>query len=170
MDRVTVASVLEAVVVYADGALCTRRVEVQPSDGGALPARVRVEGLPLALRPDTLRASVRRGPAGLEVREVRPDFEVRTAGPNELPEAQERLEAAAPSASGWPCGSSGWSASCSRSASCSPATRLRPRASRRAPPPSRASSPSRTSWASSWRSWSGSARRSLSRSVGPTRR
>ncbi|MEV6020003.1 MULTISPECIES: DUF4139 domain-containing protein [unclassified Streptomyces] len=60
------ASALDAVVVYAQGALCTRLARgTVPPDG-----RVRVEGLPRSMDPDSLRAKVTGGD-GARVTEVR---------------------------------------------------------------------------------------------------
>ncbi|MFG2792040.1 DUF4139 domain-containing protein [Streptomyces sp. NPDC048419] len=60
------ASSLDAVVVYAQGALCTRVAR------GTVPAsgRVRVAGLPRSMDPDSLRAKV-VGESGVRVTEVR---------------------------------------------------------------------------------------------------
>jgi hypothetical protein len=60
------ASSLDAVVVYAQGALCTRVAQ------GTVPAsgRVRVTGLPRSMDPDSLRAKV-VGESGVRVTEVR---------------------------------------------------------------------------------------------------
>ncbi|MFJ9825121.1 DUF4139 domain-containing protein [Streptomyces sp. NPDC101160] len=67
-------SVLDAVVVYAQGALCRRLARgVVPADG----QRVRVAGLPRALDPGSLRARVLGG-SGARVTEARVEVE---AGP-----------------------------------------------------------------------------------------
>ncbi|MDX2015309.1 MAG: DUF4139 domain-containing protein [Myxococcaceae bacterium] len=65
-------SSLEAVTVYRDGAICTRRCRLE----GPGPDTVRVVGLPLSLLPGSVRARVRLGPVGLHVRDVRPAFDV----------------------------------------------------------------------------------------------
>src|SRR6478609_1756904 len=60
------ASALDAVVVYAQGALCSRVARRPvPPDG-----RVRVAGLPRSMDPDSLRAKVAAGD-GVRVTEVR---------------------------------------------------------------------------------------------------
>lgn len=66
-------SMLDAVTVYRDGAICTRRCRIE----GPAPDTVRIVGLPLSLTPGSLRARVRAGPVGLQVRDVRPAFDVR---------------------------------------------------------------------------------------------
>ncbi|HEX8439261.1 DUF4139 domain-containing protein [Archangium sp.] len=90
---VVVPSVLDAVTVHAEGALCTRLASV-PSDKGRLPAQVRIEGLPLGLRTGSLRAAVLKGPHGLLVRDIRPVFDVRLPPETDLPAAQRALEEA----------------------------------------------------------------------------
>ncbi|MER7520293.1 DUF4139 domain-containing protein, partial [Streptomyces sp. NPDC126499] len=63
-------STLDAVVVYAEGALCRRLARgTVPPDG-----RVRVTGLPRSLDPGSLRVRV-TGSSGLRVAEARVDFE-----------------------------------------------------------------------------------------------
>ncbi|MFB7588836.1 DUF4139 domain-containing protein [Streptomyces sp. NPDC056169] len=77
-------STLDAVVVYAQGAVCTRLARgVVPSDG-----RVRVTGLPRSLDPGSLRARVRGG-AGVRVTEARVEVEAEPHGP-EVPDALRR--------------------------------------------------------------------------------
>jgi hypothetical protein len=88
-----VPSVLEAVTVHAEGALCTRSLVLSPEDGH-LPSQVRVNGLPLALRSNTLRARVVEGPSGLVVRDLRPTFDARLPAESDLPAEQHALEAA----------------------------------------------------------------------------
>ncbi|HSP81503.1 MAG TPA: mucoidy inhibitor MuiA family protein, partial [Myxococcaceae bacterium] len=90
---VVVPSVLDAVTVHAEGALCTRLAAV-PSTEGRLPTQVRIEGLPLGLRPGSLRAAVLAGPSGLVVRDIRPVFDVRLPPETDLPAAQHALEEA----------------------------------------------------------------------------
>lgn len=90
---VVVPSVLDAVTVYAEGALCTRLVTVTPAEG-RLPTRLRINGLPLSLRTGSLRAAVLQGPAGLVVRDVRPVFDVRLPPEEDLPATQRALEEA----------------------------------------------------------------------------
>ncbi|RSS57147.1 DUF4139 domain-containing protein [Streptomyces sp. WAC01280] len=82
-------STLDAVVVYAQGAVCLRLARgVVPSDG-----RIRVTGLPRSLDPASLRARV-RGAAGVRVTEARVEVEAEPAGtgaPDELRREVERL-------------------------------------------------------------------------------
>jgi hypothetical protein len=88
---VVVPSVLDAVTVHAEGALCTRLASV-PSDNGRIPIQVRIEGLPLGLRTGSLRAAVLKGPNGLRVRDIRPAFDVRLPPETDLPTALRSLE------------------------------------------------------------------------------
>jgi hypothetical protein len=90
---VVVPSVLDAVTVHAEGALCTRLATLRP-DNGRLPMQVRIEGLPLTLRPGTLRASILKGPAELVVRDLRPAFDVRLPPETDIPATQRALEEA----------------------------------------------------------------------------
>lgn len=90
---VAVPSQLEAVTVHADGALCTRLASVQPVEG-RLPTQVRLEGLPLALTPGSLRARILQGPAGLVVRDVRAAYEVRLPPEEDVPATHRALEQA----------------------------------------------------------------------------
>jgi hypothetical protein len=90
---VVVPSVLDAVTVHAEGALCTRLASV-PSDHGRIPIQVRIEGLPLGLRTGSLRAAVLQGPNGLRVRDIRPAFDVRLPAETDLPAALRSLEEA----------------------------------------------------------------------------
>ncbi|MFI0960856.1 DUF4139 domain-containing protein [Streptomyces sp. NPDC021080] len=69
------ASALDAVVVYAQGALCTRVARgTVPPDG-----RVRVAGLPRSIDPDSLRAKAVGG-EGVRVTEVRVEVEAEPSG------------------------------------------------------------------------------------------
>src|SRR4051812_38908075 len=88
-----VPSILEAVTVHAEGALCTRVATVQ-TEGGRLPTQVRINGLPLSLRSGSLRASVLQGPPGLAVRDIRPAFDVQLPAEVDVPAEQRALEAA----------------------------------------------------------------------------
>ncbi|MFP2912518.1 DUF4139 domain-containing protein, partial [Pyxidicoccus sp. 3LFB2] len=88
-----VPSTLDAVTVHAEGALCTRVASV-PVDGGRLPVQVRINGLPLSLRPGSLRASVVQGPPGLVVRDIRPVFDVQLPPEVNVPAEQHALEEA----------------------------------------------------------------------------
>ncbi|WP_344010919.1 DUF4140 domain-containing protein, partial [Streptomyces thermospinosisporus] len=68
-------SVLDSVVVYAQGALCRRRARGRVPAGG----RVRVRGLPRSLDPDSLRARVVGG-AGVRVTQARVEVEAEPLG------------------------------------------------------------------------------------------
>jgi len=88
----TVTSQLEAVTVYASGAVCTRRAKV---DAPPEPTRqIRITGLPLSLRATSLRARVLSGGEGLRVLDVRAGFEVQLAEEVDVPVEQKALEAA----------------------------------------------------------------------------
>ncbi|CAL9337126.1 DUF4139 domain-containing protein [Streptomyces sp. enrichment culture] len=83
------ASALDAVVVYAQGALCTRLAR------GAVPAqgRVRVTGLPRSMDPGSLRARV-VGDSGVRVTGVRAEVDAEPSGtgaPDALLREVERL-------------------------------------------------------------------------------
>ena len=86
-----VPSVLDAVTVHADGALCTR-VATLPADNGRLPTQVRLNGLPLGLTTGSLRASILQGPTGLAVRDIRPGFDVQLPPEPDVPSEQRALE------------------------------------------------------------------------------
>lgn len=88
-----VPSVLDAVTVHADGALCTRLATV-PVENGRLPTQVRINGLPLGLTTGSLRASVLQGPAGLAVRDIRPAFDAQMPPEPDVPAEQRALEEA----------------------------------------------------------------------------
>ncbi|WP_344001878.1 DUF4140 domain-containing protein, partial [Streptomyces thermocarboxydovorans] len=68
-------SVLDSVVVYAQGALCRRRARGRVPAGG----RVRVRDLPRSLDPDSLRARV-VGAAGVRVTQARVEVEAEPLG------------------------------------------------------------------------------------------
>ncbi|MEW5739102.1 MAG: mucoidy inhibitor MuiA family protein [Myxococcota bacterium] len=82
-------SSLKAVVIYREGALCTRTVTLSPGSERS----VRLGGLPLSLEPGSLRAKVTKGD-GLRVLDVRPQFDVELADEVNVPEEQKALEAA----------------------------------------------------------------------------
>ncbi|MBS1152624.1 MAG: Aspartate ammonia-lyase, partial [Myxococcaceae bacterium] len=87
-----VTSQLEAVTVYASGAVCTRRAKLDPP---AQPTRqLRITGLPLSLRSTSLRARVLSGPAELRVLDVRAGFDVQLAEEIDVPAEQKALESA----------------------------------------------------------------------------
>ncbi|WP_426751882.1 mucoidy inhibitor MuiA family protein [Myxococcus sp. Y35] len=85
-----VPSHLDAVTVYAAGALCTRLATI-PSTGGHLPSQVRIDGLPLSLQPGSLRASVVRGPSGLAVRDLRPTYDIQLPPEVDVPAEHRAL-------------------------------------------------------------------------------
>ncbi|MBE2254064.1 MAG: DUF4139 domain-containing protein, partial [Myxococcus sp.] len=66
-----VVSELQAVTIYREGAVCTRRARVDGVSG-----ELRVVGLPMSLVPGSVRARVLTGPVGLRVLDVRPGFDV----------------------------------------------------------------------------------------------
>lgn len=88
---IVVPSVLDAVSVHADGALCTR-VATVPAENGRLPLQVRINGLPLGLTTGSLRASILQGPSGLAVRDIRPAFDVQLPPEPDVPAEQRALE------------------------------------------------------------------------------
>lgn len=90
---IVVPSVLDAVSVHADGALCTR-VATVPAENGRLPLQVRINGLPLGLTTGSLRASILQGPSGLAVRDLRPAFDVQLPPEPDVPAEQRALEEA----------------------------------------------------------------------------
>src|SRR5882724_7553921 len=86
------SSVLDAVTVYASGAICTRRSQVQPTE--VVDRRLRLSGLPLSLASSSLRARVSSGPERLRVLDVRADFDVKQAAEVDVPLEQKALEQA----------------------------------------------------------------------------
>ncbi|MFE4518805.1 DUF4139 domain-containing protein [Kitasatospora sp. NPDC056783] len=83
-------SVLDSVVVYAEGAVCRRRATVPlPPDG-----RLRLTGLPAALDGRSLRARVLAGPAGTAVTEARLELLAELREPDRLPELRRALDEA----------------------------------------------------------------------------
>lgn len=88
-----VPSILDAVTVHAEGALCKRLATVQLEDG-RIPTQVRINGLPLALRAGSLRAAVVQGPPGLAVHDIRPTFDVQLPPEVDVPAEQLALEEA----------------------------------------------------------------------------
>ncbi|MEV7601829.1 mucoidy inhibitor MuiA family protein [Kitasatospora sp. NPDC089797] len=83
-------SVLDSVVVYAEGAVCRRRATVPLPPGG----RLRLTGLPDSLHPDSLRARVLAGPAGAAVVEARLETLAELREPDELPQLRRELDEA----------------------------------------------------------------------------
>ncbi|MFI2612104.1 DUF4139 domain-containing protein [Kitasatospora sp. NPDC018619] len=84
-------SVLDSVVVYAEGAVCRRRATVPLPPGG----RLRLTGLPAAVDGRSLRARVLAGPAGTAVTEARLELLAELREPDELPGLQRALDEAA---------------------------------------------------------------------------
>ncbi|MFC8783936.1 DUF4139 domain-containing protein [Streptomyces nigra] len=81
------ASTLDAVVVYAQGALCTRVARgTVPADG-----RVRVTGLPRSMDPGSLRARV-AGESGVRVTEVRVEVDAEPAGAEDTDALRREME------------------------------------------------------------------------------
>ncbi|HET6582824.1 MAG TPA: DUF4139 domain-containing protein, partial [Nannocystaceae bacterium] len=85
-----VTSTLESVVIYREGAICTRTTAVAPPAG----QRVRIVGLPLALGAASLRAFVRSGPPSLRVLDVRAAFDVELLEEIDVAEESRLLEVA----------------------------------------------------------------------------
>ncbi|MFE4977336.1 DUF4139 domain-containing protein [Kitasatospora sp. NPDC056651] len=83
-------SVLDSVVVYAEGAVCRRRATVPVPPGG----RLRLTGLPAALDGRSLRARVLAGPAGTAVTEARLELLAELREPGRLPELRRALDEA----------------------------------------------------------------------------
>ncbi len=87
-----ITSQLEAVTVYAAGAVCTRRAKLAAPPS---PVRqVRIGGLPLSLRATSLRARILSGDAELRVVDVRAGFDVQLADELDVPAEEKALEAA----------------------------------------------------------------------------
>ncbi|MFD7906586.1 DUF4139 domain-containing protein [Kitasatospora sp. NPDC059747] len=83
-------SVLDSVVVYAEGAVCRRRATVPvPADG-----RLRLTGLPRTLDGRSLRARVLAGPAGTAVTEARVEQLAEIRDESELPSLRRELDEA----------------------------------------------------------------------------
>ncbi|MCF2529519.1 DUF4139 domain-containing protein [Yinghuangia soli] len=92
-------SVLDAVVVYARGAVCTRRARFVLPAGHRGELRIRVGDVPLSASAPSLRGSIVSGPAGLRVADVRPRIEAVVVEAADLPRLRrirdEAFEAAA---------------------------------------------------------------------------
>lgn len=84
-----VASVLESVTVYRQGAVCTRIAKVEPA--AVEGARVRIVGLPLVAKPGSLRARV---DGEVHVVDVRAAFDVELGTETDLAAEARALEAA----------------------------------------------------------------------------
>ncbi len=80
-------SVLEAVALYRDAAIVTRRAQVAPGTE----ASVRVGGLPLCLNPGSLRARVATS-GQLRVLDVRAAFDVQLAAETDVPAEVKAVE------------------------------------------------------------------------------
>ncbi|NTX38915.1 MULTISPECIES: DUF4139 domain-containing protein [unclassified Myxococcus] len=88
-----VPSILDAVTVHAEGALCTRIATLQLVED-RVPTEIQLNGLPMSLRPGTLRAAVRQGPPGLSIRAIRPTFDVQLPPEVDVPGEHRALEEA----------------------------------------------------------------------------
>ncbi|MCK8499433.1 DUF4139 domain-containing protein [Myxococcus fulvus] len=88
-----VPSMLDAVTVHAEGALCTRIATLQLVED-RVPNEIQLNGLPLSLRTGTLRAAVRQGPPGLTIRAIRPTFDVQLPPEVDVPQEHRALEEA----------------------------------------------------------------------------
>ncbi|MCP3101676.1 DUF4139 domain-containing protein [Myxococcus sp. K15C18031901] len=88
-----VPSMLDAVTVYAEGALCTRLATLRLEED-RVPNEIRINGLPLSLRPGTMRAFVHQGPPGLQVRDLRATFDVQLPPEVDVPQEHRALEEA----------------------------------------------------------------------------
>ncbi|UGQ14732.1 DUF4139 domain-containing protein [Yinghuangia sp. ASG 101] len=82
----TLGSVLHTVVVYARGAVCTRRATLALPAGHRGELRVRIGDVPLSAYVRSLRGSVVTGPEGLRVADVRPQLEAAVVEPEGGPE------------------------------------------------------------------------------------
>lgn len=86
----SIASTLESVTIYREGAICVRRARVEPQGDRQL----RFGELPLSLEPGSIRARVVSGAPDLRVLDVRPQFDVQLAEEVDVPAEQKALEAA----------------------------------------------------------------------------
>jgi len=93
MDRPVLPSTLQAVTVYASGAVCTRRARLPRLDQPS-PRLVRVSGLPLSAIATSLRARVAESPPGLRVTDARIFYEAQPVLEADLPAAHRALEQA----------------------------------------------------------------------------
>ncbi|MEZ0090513.1 DUF4139 domain-containing protein [Streptacidiphilus sp. EB129] len=90
----TTSSVLHSVVVYASGALCTRRARVRLGARPDRRIRLRLDGLPLTMDARSLRARIDGGPAGSRVVDVRREVAADISEPADLAPLQRALDAA----------------------------------------------------------------------------
>ena len=88
------ASELYAVVVYASGALCRRRAVLTLPAGVGGQLRVRLDGLPPTVDPHSLRGSLRSGPDGLRVLDVRRVVEAELSAAEDLSPLRRDCDAA----------------------------------------------------------------------------
>jgi hypothetical protein len=89
-----VDSRLESVVVYAQGAICTRRARVAVPDGHTGELRVQVGGIPLAAYAESLRGSVVDSGGTVRVADVRPHLETQVVTAEDLPQLRRVLDEA----------------------------------------------------------------------------
>ncbi|MEU8138484.1 DUF4139 domain-containing protein [Streptodolium elevatio] len=87
-------SALESVVVYAQGAVCTRRTRFTLPEGHRGEFRIHVGDVPLSAYPQSLRGTVTVGPDGLRVADVRPRIEAVVVQPRDVPELRRACDAA----------------------------------------------------------------------------
>lgn len=92
--QAALGSVLESVVVYAQGAICTRRARFTLPEGHRGEFRVHVDDVPLSAYPQSLRGSVASGPDGLRVADVRPHIDAVVVEPRDVPELRRACDAA----------------------------------------------------------------------------
>jgi len=88
-EPLSVDSLLDAVTVYAEGAICRRVARAPVREAQAL--RLQLTGLPLSMLEHSLRASVVSGPDAARVRDVRPGFDVSLPSETGLPEDHQAL-------------------------------------------------------------------------------
>ncbi|WP_436776977.1 mucoidy inhibitor MuiA family protein [Yinghuangia sp. YIM S09857] len=92
--QAALGSALASVVVYAQGAICTRRARFTLPEGHRGEFRIHVGDVPLSAYPQSLRGSVAAGPDGLRVADVRPRIEAVVVAPRDVPELRRALDAA----------------------------------------------------------------------------
>jgi hypothetical protein len=93
METASVTSTLDAVTIYAQGAICTRIARFAPT-GAGMPRQVRVAGLPISARGNSLRARVTAGPPGLGVQSVQGGFDCELPPDSDMPAEEVALEKA----------------------------------------------------------------------------
>lgn len=87
-------SALESVVVYAQGAVCTRRARFTLPEGHRGEFRIHVADVPLSAYAQSLRGTVAAGPDGLRVADVRPRIEAVAVEPRDVPELRRACDVA----------------------------------------------------------------------------